>query len=124
MGPGTGSAAMRRRRKLITEARLFNDMKTRIKIREAPGLLALLMRLVGIHGWIMPWGIIYVRPGRVRDRRLIAHKMMHIEQMDRDGRLLFSARYVWWLLRHGYERHPYEVEARRAEEAADGLRLY
>ncbi|MEL0027713.1 MAG: hypothetical protein VW625_03470 [Perlucidibaca sp.] len=99
-------------------------MRSKIKIREAPALLALFMQLLGVEGWIMPWGIIYVRPGRVRDRRLISHKMMHVEQMQRDGMVLFSLKYVWWLLRYGYHRHPYEIEARQAEEDAGRLRLY
>lgn len=99
-------------------------MRARIRIREAPGLLALVMMLFGIAGWVMPWGVIYVRAGRVRDRRLISHKMKHVEQMQRDGLVGFSLRYVWWLLRYGYTRHPYEIEAREAENEAAGLRLY
>jgi len=77
-----------------------------------------------VEGWIVPWGVIYVRPGRARDRRLISHKLMHVEQMRRDGLLWFGLRYLWWLLRYGYRRHPYEVEARQAEADADRLRLH
>lgn len=33
----------------------------------------------------------------------------------REGRLLFSIKYLWWMCRYGYWNNPYEVEARRAE---------
>lgn len=99
-------------------------MRSKIKIREAPGLFALMMQIFGIEGFIGLWGTIYVQPGRVRDRRLIRHKMKHVEQIQRDGALIFTLQYVWWLLRHGYTNNPYEVEARQAEDEADRLRLY
>ena len=47
-------------------------MRTKVKIRTAPGLLLSLMSLLGKSGLATPWGIIYVVPGRHRDRRLIA----------------------------------------------------
>ena len=38
-----------------------------------------------------------------------------MEQIERDGRLLFSIKYLWWLRRYGYWNNPYEVEASSAE---------
>ncbi len=99
-------------------------MRSKIKIREASGLFAVMMQIFRIDGFIGFWGTIYVPPGRVRDRRLVGHKMKHVEQMQRDGTLMFTLQYIWWLLRYGYTRHPYEVEARQAENETDRLRLY
>ena len=39
----------------------------------------------------------------------------HLEQIERDGRVVFAVKYLWWLCRYGYWNNPYEVEARAAE---------
>lgn len=99
-------------------------MRTKVKIRTAPGLLLSLMSLFGKSGLATPWGIIYVVPGRHRDRRLIAAKMKRIEQIERRGLLLFAITYVLLLFRYGYGRHPYEVEVRAAASEDEAVRIY
>jgi hypothetical protein len=84
-------------------------------IRTATGLLARLLRRAGFLGWTSFWRTIYVLPGHERDERLLRHELKHLEQIERDGRLVFSIKYLWWLCRYGYWNNPYEVEARRAE---------
>jgi hypothetical protein len=42
--------------------------------------------------------------------------MTHLEQMRRDGKVLYTIKYTWWMLRYGYKMNPYEVEARAAEQ--------
>ena len=75
--------------------------------RIAKGLLAWYMRRCGFRGWASFWHTIYVLPG---------HERCHLEQIERDGRLLFSIKYLYWLAKFGYNGdHPYEVEARKAE---------
>jgi hypothetical protein len=84
-------------------------------IRTATGLIAAYMRWCDFHGWTSFWNVIYVLPGHEHNARLIRHERKHLEQIERDGRLVFSIKYLWWLARHGYWNNPYEVEARRAE---------
>lgn len=84
-------------------------------VRTAAGLIAAYMRLCGFKGWTSFWHTIYVLPGHEHDKRLLRHERCHLEQIERDGRLLFSIRYLWWLARYGYWNNPYEVEARAAE---------
>jgi hypothetical protein len=36
--------------------------------------------------------------------------------MRRDGKVLYTIKYGYWLLRYGYKMNPYEVEARAAEQ--------
>jgi hypothetical protein len=43
---------------------------------------------------------------------LVAHEEVHLAQIERYGALGFTARYLWLLMRHGYEAHPMEIEAR------------
>lgn len=73
------------------------------------------MRLCGFRGWASFWNTIYLLPGSELDERLIRHEVAHLEQIERDGRLLFTLKYMWWLARYGYWNHPYEIEARAAE---------
>ena len=84
-------------------------------IRTATGLIATYMRMCGFRGWTSFWNVIYVLPGSEHDERLLRHERKHLEQIDRDGLLLFAIKYSWWTLRHGYHMNPYEIEARAAE---------
>lgn len=84
-------------------------------IRTATGLIAAYMKLCSFAGWTSFWNVIYVLPGHEHNERLLRHERCHLEQIERDGRLLFSIKYAWWTLRHGYWMNPYEVEARVAE---------
>ena len=84
-------------------------------IRTATGLIAWFMRACEFAGWASFWRVIYVLPGHERDQRLLRHERKHLEQIERDGRLVFSIKYLYWLCRYGYKNCPYEVEARAAE---------
>ena len=86
-----------------------------MKIKTATGLIAWYMRACKFDGWASFWNAIYVLPGHERDERLLRHESKHLEQIERDGRLLFALKYSWWTLRHGYWKNPYEVQARSAE---------
>lgn len=89
-----------------------------MKIKTARGILAWLMRRVGFLGWTSFWRTIYVLPGHEQNQRLLRHERCHLEQIERDGRLKFSIRYLYWLARHGYWNNPYEVEARASERSS------
>lgn len=84
-------------------------------VRSATGLIALYMRLCGFKGWASFWNVVYLHPEHLGNQALIRHEAKHLEQIERDGRLLFSVRYLYWLCRFGYWNNPYEVEARAAE---------
>ena len=87
-----------------------------MKIRTAKGFIAAYMLLFGFCGWASFWRVIYVLPGHEHNQRLLRHERCHLEQIERDGRLLFSIKYLYWLAKFGYNGdHPYEVEARKAE---------
>ncbi len=92
-----------------------------MKIKTATGLIRAYMRLCGFSGWASFWRTIYVMPGFERDERLLRHEAKHLEQIRRDGRIVFSAKYLYWLIRRGYWNHPYEIEARAAEADQKGL---
>lgn len=87
------------------------------KIKTARGLLKWCMNRLGFKGWASFWGTIYLMPGYERDERLIRHERRHLEQIEEDGRALFTVLYLYWLVRVGYWDNPYEVDARAAEQA-------
>lgn len=86
-----------------------------VTVRIATGLIAVYMRLCGFYGWASFWCTIYVLPGFENGQRLLRHERCHLEQIERDGRLVFSIKYLWRIVHHGYWNNSYEVEARAAE---------
>lgn len=91
-----------------------------MKTRTATGLIAWYMRACGFSGWASFWNTIYVLPGHEHDQRLLRHERKHLEQIERDGRLAFTVKYLWWLLLYGYLDNPYERAARAAEDPPRG----
>lgn len=81
-------------------------------IRTATGLIAAYTKLCGFKGWVGFWGVIYVMPGYENHQPLIRHERKHLEQIESDGHILFSIKYLYRLCRYGYWNNPYEIEAR------------
>ena len=65
---------------------LVDDMT----VRTAIGLIAWYIRATGCRGWTSFWNVIYVLPGNENNERLLRHERRHLEQIERDGRVLFS----------------------------------
>ena len=86
-----------------------------MKVKTATGLIAVYMRACKFDGWTSFWNTIYVLPGFENYESLLRHERCHLEQIERDGRLLFAIKYSLWTIRYGYYMNPYEVEARSAE---------
>lgn len=59
----------------------------------------------------MPWRRVYVLAEWRHCDAIIAHERVHLDQIARHGPLRFTCLYLWWLIRYGYERNPFEVEA-------------
>lgn len=100
-------------------------MKKVIKIKPMKGVIAWYIKvkeLLGffsgakgsIIGWTSAWDTIYIKEAHMRSKKLIAHELKHIEQMDRHGKIKFMFLYVIELFRNGYKNNKYEVEARGA----------
>jgi hypothetical protein len=61
--------------------------------------------LTAVHGVI-------VRSDRVNDLRLLAHEFVHVEQYERLGMESFLLEYIQQLNEHGYQKAPFEQEAK------------
>lgn len=88
-------------------------------IRTATGIISWYIRTCGFKAWTSFWNVIYILPGYEFNEQLLRHELKHLEQIERDGRILFSVKYLWWLARYGYWLNPYEIEARAAESNPD-----
>lgn len=84
-------------------------------IRTATGLIKAYLLFFNFKGWTSFWNTIYVLPGYENYEPLLRHERKHLEQIERDGKLKFSVKYLYWLFKYGYWENPYEVEARQAE---------
>ena len=83
-----------------------------MKIKEAKGLFKLFLNAFNYGAITMPWQTVYVKRDRLNDSGLISHESIHIEQMQREGAIVFTFKYLWYLLKYGYWNNPYEIEAR------------
>ena len=84
-------------------------------IKVASGPLLWFMHRMKFQGWTSLWGDIYFAPGYEADAGLVRHEQKHLEQMQRDGKLVYMVKYLYWNLKYGYFLNPYEVEARSAQ---------
>jgi hypothetical protein len=77
----------------------------------ATGFWRWLLNRLGCMGITMPWRRVYILSEHRFNQSLLRHELVHIEQIERDGPVIFSIKYLWWLLRFGYRENPYEIEA-------------
>lgn len=85
------------------------------KVTEARGLVRWYLRRTGFWAITLPlWRpTIYVLAEHMDDADLIAHELVHVEQIERMGRVRFLATYLWYQVRYGYALNPLEQEARQ-----------
>jgi len=48
--------------------------------------------------------------------RLYRHELQHCYQVASLGRLKFYSTYIWYQIRYGYKKNPFEVEANQRED--------
>lgn len=89
------------------------------RILAAGRIATAILDAFGFAAAVSPWRTIYVLPEYRNDETLIRHEVAHLAQMDRDGWLRFWVLCVWWYFVPGYDRSPYEIEAREAEGDAE-----
>jgi hypothetical protein len=89
-------------------------------IKTAGPITSRILRMTGFAGMVAPNGCAYLLAEHIDNAGLRAHEQCHLEQMQRDG-WRFWPRCIWYVIRYGYERSPYEIECREAEQRAWNL---
>ena len=86
------------------------------KHKVAPGLILWSMETFGYYGWTSFWNTIYyISEEHLKYTPLRKHELKHIEQMEQEGKFIFSVKYLYYNYKVGYFNNPYEIEARAAE---------
>ncbi len=69
----------------------------------------------GYYAWVL-FPFMFFRQAQVdvTDQNF-RHEMQHVYQVLRYGWWAFYIKYLWLLYKHGYEAHPYEIEAVASE---------
>ncbi len=60
--------------------------------------------------------ILFRYPKKDVPTELFRHEMEHVYQIMRLGWWVFHFRYMWYLIRGGYDDNPFEVEARMRQK--------
>lgn len=61
---------------------------------------------------VTPWKTIHIMEHRWDDNKLIEHELVHVDQINRLGSLKWTIMYLWYQIRYGYDKNPFEIEAR------------
>lgn len=88
---------------------MSNPSFSRVRIFYVPWLIPNWARA---QAW---WNVILVKKGVDLNERVLAHELAHVLQWRSLGALPFIFQYVRFLILHGYDAHPMEVDARSAE---------
>ena len=86
------------------------------KFKEVTGWRLKLLQLFGFYGFTFFNGTIWLRPNMEPGvkYRVMVHEARHVFQINRDGYLKFTVKYLYYLARYGYRNNPYEIDARKA----------
>ena len=49
------------------------------------------------------------------DDWLFRHELEHVYQIEREGFIKFHLKYLYYLIRYGYKKNPYEIAARNRQ---------
>lgn len=50
------------------------------------------------------------------DKRWLQHELVHVEQYEEAGLVMFLLKYIWQSFRYGYHNNKYEIEARNIKK--------
>ena len=78
------------------------------RVRKARHVVRWFLKAAGRYAVCLPPRGIYVLPGRAGEPGLLQHELVHWRQAQEMGVAKFYAKYLWLLIRHGYQRHPME----------------
>jgi len=81
-------------------------------MKPAPFPVLLFLKASNSLAITMPWKTVYCRPGQEDNYALAAHEAVHVSQIERDGAIKWTVKIFYYLIRYGYLKSPYEVEAR------------
>ena len=82
----------------------------------APFPILWLLRRLNKWAVTFPWGAIYCVPEQLDNPKLLKHEQVHLEQIKRDGAILWTLKTWYYAIRYSRLNNPYEIEARTISE--------
>ena len=85
-----------------------------MKIQEAKGIYSWFLYKFNYSAITMPWKTIHVRSDRLDSKysKLLDHEKVHIAQIEKLGAIKWTVTYLYYQLKYGYIKNPFEIEAR------------
>ena len=77
----------------------------------APFPILWLLRRLNKWAVTFPWGAIYCVPEQLDNPKLLKHEQVHLEQIKRDGAILWTLKTWYYMICYSRGKNPYEVEA-------------
>ncbi len=72
----------------------------------------------GFRGRVLYPFVLFSDPKDKVDDWLFRHEIEHVYQIKREGWIKFHVKYLYFLIRYGYENNPYEIDARKVQSMA------
>lgn len=70
------------------------------------------MQRAHVRGIVMGRHVLFSDPAETLPKFLFRHELEHCYQQMRDGVFFFYLKYFYYQVRYGYQKNPYEIEAR------------
>lgn len=90
-------------------------MERDAEVLPASGFVEIILRRLGFAGIFWIDDRIYILSEWINHEALRRHEQAHYQQRLRHGYVGFWMRCIWYLVRYGYRKSPFEIEARRAQ---------
>ena len=91
---------------LVSMLQRFNDNPRIFYLKELP---------FGYNGFIVPSIGVFIKEEHRNSESLRLHELVHWQQFQREGLIVFLLSYAYNHIKYGYDGNPYEVEARFEE---------
>jgi len=76
------------------------------------------MKASNYAGYASFWKTAYYRNSYyLSNPKVVKHETKHLEDIDRDGIIKYAIMYSYYQIKYGRHDNPYEVAARKAEDA-------
>lgn len=92
-----------------------------VTIKEATGFARWFLNIRGSKAFTSCWDTVYILKEHIQQESIIAHELVHIEQMKRDGKLWMMIKTIYYRIAYKKGKGPYEIEA---HEASDKIKKY
>jgi len=70
------------------------------------------LKRLRVRGIVVGRHMFFSQPASIVPQFVFRHELEHLYQAMRDGRFLFYLKYFYYAAKYGYEKNPYEIEAR------------